>query len=108
METIIYREGETGLGEVKRKHSAGVTFVCPICSTKLIVALDDTEVSTSSYGKGIFCPNDLKHVSVRAHKRRDHLSFNETSPELRSEASIRVLRRDDLKTQSFQIAEHTP
>ena len=75
MKKLIYREGETPLGELKKQHEDGVVHICPECEAELIVALSEEEIEKHGMGKGIFCPNDLKHINVRIMGRRKYISF---------------------------------
>lgn len=72
---IIYREGEIPLGEIKKQHEQGKIHVCAICDAELIVAFSDDEVRECKYGKGVFCPTDLKHINVRVMGKRNKLAF---------------------------------
>ena len=72
---IIYKEDEIPLGDLIEQHEDGAKHLCGICGAELIVALSDEEIKKYKKGKGVFCPNDLKHVNVSIMARRRPGSF---------------------------------
>lgn len=47
----------------------GEQVVCPKCGAKLLVALDDETAAKHKVHRGIYCPHDIKHVSVYVEAR---------------------------------------
>jgi hypothetical protein len=45
-----------------RLHKAGKDVYCPICGTKLIVAINKEETDSLNVMPGIYCPISLIHV----------------------------------------------
>lgn len=74
MEKVVYREGRIWLADVKRAHEQGVVHTCSHCGAVFTIAFSDEEIAKDNGAKGIFCPNDLRHVNVRISPRRTTLS----------------------------------
>jgi hypothetical protein len=65
-EDLFYKEGDFSISELKRHSLEGNIVCCGHCGTELVIALTDETAKQSEFGRGVFCPKDLKHVNIIA------------------------------------------
>ena len=70
MITYIYQRTSDSLRKVYELTQAGdAIIVCPVCSTKLIVALTREAANLQQVFPGLYCPVDRSHVCEILHFR---------------------------------------
>lgn len=74
MTTCVYDDTPQAWQQLPAWVAARVTVVCPKCGAELIIALTAEEAERPKVHPGIYCPADLKHLTITIELKSERIS----------------------------------
>ena len=62
--SFTYNSSRMSLNDVLDAIEQGDRVLCPECGSELVVALDDETLKRLRVHRGVYCSNDVNHVSI--------------------------------------------